>query len=260
MGLRMKQRQSPLILKQDKAILFHPSIFRLLWVSSEKLLLASRGWRMFLCWVLHWRMIFPSLSLFHQQRRNFLPSFFFGHTLGMQEFPGQESNSRHSCDQSHSSDNTESLTHWATREPPPSLLEKNILNTQLKPHLLQTSRFPFPRQSWGFRSCAAVHPLLSNSPMFCVDLEQGQHATSSLLDHEAHEGRSGVVALFWFPQPHSGPGEDSRWSETTYWKSTGHFLPSPNLPYLPDNGEFPRVMQKTSDKHMQACTVANTSV
>ena len=34
----------------------------------------------------------------------------------MYKFPGQRLNPRHSCDPSHSSDNTRSLTHWATRE------------------------------------------------------------------------------------------------------------------------------------------------
>ena len=43
---------------------------------------------------------------------------FFGYTHSMQKFPGQESNPHHncSCNQSHDSDNTESLTCWAMRE------------------------------------------------------------------------------------------------------------------------------------------------
>ena len=42
--------------------------------------------------------------------------FVFGHTLGLQKFPGQGSNPQHNNNQSHSSDNAESLTHGATRE------------------------------------------------------------------------------------------------------------------------------------------------
>ena len=34
----------------------------------------------------------------------------------MRKFPGQGSNSHHSCNQGHSSDNVRSLTHWATTE------------------------------------------------------------------------------------------------------------------------------------------------
>ena len=45
-----------------------------------------------------------------------LSFFFFGHTCGMSKFLGQGSNLRHSSNLSHSSDNTGSLTHWATRE------------------------------------------------------------------------------------------------------------------------------------------------
>ena len=41
---------------------------------------------------------------------------FFGHPWGMQKFPAQRLNFHHNCSQSHSSDNTVSLTHWAMRE------------------------------------------------------------------------------------------------------------------------------------------------
>ena len=44
--------------------------------------------------------------------------FFFVFVSSMKKFLGQESNMRHSSDPSHSSDNTKSLTHWATRELP----------------------------------------------------------------------------------------------------------------------------------------------
>ena len=43
---------------------------------------------------------------------------FFGRTLGMRKFPGWGSNLCCSSDLSHNSDNTRSLTHWATREHP----------------------------------------------------------------------------------------------------------------------------------------------
>ena len=42
--------------------------------------------------------------------------FFPNHSCGMQNCLGQGSNLWHSCNQSHRSDNTKSLTHWATRE------------------------------------------------------------------------------------------------------------------------------------------------
>lgn len=35
-------------------------------------------------------------------------------------------------------------------------------------------------------------------------------------------------------------------------------VPLPDLPGLPDNCEFPRVVQLTTDKHRQVCTKANT--
>ena len=41
---------------------------------------------------------------------------FFGHAHGIQKFLGQGSNPHHSSNQSYSSDNIRSLTHWATRE------------------------------------------------------------------------------------------------------------------------------------------------
>ena len=40
--------------------------------------------------------------------------YLFGHTHSMGKFLGQESNLRHSSDQSHKSDKAGSLTHWAT--------------------------------------------------------------------------------------------------------------------------------------------------
>ena len=42
--------------------------------------------------------------------------FFFGHARNIWKFPSQESNPRHSSNQSHSSDNAKSLTCRATRE------------------------------------------------------------------------------------------------------------------------------------------------
>ena len=42
--------------------------------------------------------------------------FVFGHAHGMWKFPGQGSNTQHSSDTSHCSDNARSLTHCATRE------------------------------------------------------------------------------------------------------------------------------------------------
>ena len=41
---------------------------------------------------------------------------YFGHVHGIQKFLGQRLNPSHSCNQSHSSDNAGSLTHWATME------------------------------------------------------------------------------------------------------------------------------------------------
>ena len=43
-------------------------------------------------------------------------SFFFGHAHGRQKSLGQGSNPHHCNNQSHSSDNSGSLAHWATRE------------------------------------------------------------------------------------------------------------------------------------------------
>ena len=42
--------------------------------------------------------------------------FFFGYTRGMQKFPGQRANPRHSSDLNCYSDNARSLTCWAIRE------------------------------------------------------------------------------------------------------------------------------------------------
>ena len=46
----------------------------------------------------------------------FFSFFFFGHTQNMQKFLDQGLSPHHSSNPSHSSDSTESLTHWATRE------------------------------------------------------------------------------------------------------------------------------------------------
>ena len=53
--------------------------------------------------------------------------FFLDHTHGMWKFPGQGLNLRHSSNQSYSSDNTGSLTHWAKRELPPNLLKYSMI-------------------------------------------------------------------------------------------------------------------------------------
>ena len=44
--------------------------------------------------------------------------FFFGHAYGIEKLLGQGSNPSHSCNQSHISDNTGSLTHCTTRRTP----------------------------------------------------------------------------------------------------------------------------------------------
>ena len=60
----------------------------------------------------------------------------------MQKFPGQGVGPHHSSDPSHSSDNTGSLTHWATRE-----LQKRIFNVifplnNVKAHFSEKRRWP----------------------------------------------------------------------------------------------------------------------
>lgn len=57
----------------------------------------------------------------HNRNNRFFVSFFvlvfcFGHTRSMQRFPGQGSNLCHSSYQSHSSDITRPLVHWAIRK------------------------------------------------------------------------------------------------------------------------------------------------
>ena len=64
---------------------------------------------------------------------------FFGCTSGMQKFPGQGSNPRHSSDPSHRSDNTRYLTHWATWELPSYLILIGLnLNIQLVAPILDS--------------------------------------------------------------------------------------------------------------------------
>ena len=51
-----------------------------------------------------------------RSHRVFRLLFFPSRTHGMRKFTGQGLNPLHSCNQSHNSDNTGSLTHWVSRE------------------------------------------------------------------------------------------------------------------------------------------------
>ena len=59
---------------------------------------------------------FPGWIFLYVVFIHYLFFFFFGCTYGMYDFLGQGSYLSHSSDPGHSSDNTRSLTHWATRE------------------------------------------------------------------------------------------------------------------------------------------------
>ena len=60
--------------------------------------------------------LFYSSYVLHILIKNFFYFLLFGHIHGMWKFQGQGSNTHQSRDPSHSSDNTRSLTHSATRE------------------------------------------------------------------------------------------------------------------------------------------------
>ena len=56
----------------------------------------------------------------------------FGYVLSMQKFWGQGSNLSYSSNQSHSGDNTGSLTHWATKELPLYFFSSSPVNWKFK--------------------------------------------------------------------------------------------------------------------------------
>ena len=72
-----------------------------------------------------WRIFKMQKSIF------FFFFFFLATSAACVKFPGQGLNSHHSCHQSHSSDHTGSLTHWATRE-----LQESIFLTKKNIHII----------------------------------------------------------------------------------------------------------------------------
>ena len=95
----------------------------------------------------------------------------FGHAHCMRKFPGQEWNSSHSCNQSHSSENTRSLTCCATIE--------TLYHTF------------FIQSSVGHLSCFCVLAMVNSA-----SVNIGGHVSFQIMVFSRYITRSGIVGSY----------------------------------------------------------------
>ena len=137
--------------------------------------------------------------------------YYFGHALGMQKFLGQGLNPHHSSDLSQCSDNTGSLTHWATRK----LWEGLFFKAKTLMGLGGWSNKDVDRQflpsfqhvpSHIKRSCLITHPIESGLPLLTCLINkmwwQWRFGTSKARSQEALQlSMDFLECLLWGKSP-----------------------------------------------------------